>query len=138
MAVINGSCHCGNISYELRTAAEPVDIRARACDCNFCRIHGAQNWSDPDGEAVLRVEKTQRLHRYRFALKTADFYVCTVCGAYAGAVLEDGEQAWSTVNLRLTGLELNEEVASYGSEDTAARVDRRKRVWTPTQVILSE
>ena len=68
------------------------------------------------------------MQRYRFALKTADFYICRVCGAYLGAILSDDEGTWSTVNLRLSALTVDEEPASYGSEDTFNRVTRRKRV----------
>ena len=132
MGIITGNCHCGNISYELTTKIDPSDIKARACDCRFCRVHGAQNWSDPDGTLRWRIRDQAQLHQYRFALKTADFYICRVCGAYAGAVLEEEGKAWSTVNLRLAGLELDETVMSFGGEDTAGRVARRKQVWTPT------
>ena len=74
------------------------------------------------------------LQKYRFALRTADFYICRVCGAYLGAVLSDQEGTWSTVNLRLSGLTVDEETAHYGAEDTIDRVTRRKRIWTPTKI----
>ena len=131
---IRGSCHCGNLGFEIETAIPKNDIVARACDCRFCRIHGARNWSDPLGRALLSVREPAQLHRYRFALKTADFYVCRVCGAYAGAVLSDREGCWSTLNLRLTDLEVDQATASYGAEETSERVTRRKRVWTPTEL----
>lgn len=78
------------------------------------------------------------MQKYRFALKTADFYICRVCGAYLGAILSDDKGTWSTVNLRLSALTLtvDEEPASYGSEDTVDRVTRRKRVWTPTRIVV--
>ncbi|MEM9057109.1 MAG: hypothetical protein AAGD86_06510 [Pseudomonadota bacterium] len=131
---IDGSCHCDNLRFALRTSVEPADIRARACDCRFCRIHGAMNWSDAKGDLDLRVADGRKLHRYRFALKTADFFICRVCGTYAGAVLFDGDKAWSTVNLRLTDLELEAATASFGGENEASRIQRRKEVWTPTRV----
>ncbi len=131
---IQGSCHCGNLSFVIRTRIAPEDIRARACDCSFCRIHAARNWSDPDGEATIRVLDEQRLFKYRFALRTADFYICTTCGAYLGAVLSDGSGAWSTLNLRLTMMPVEEKVASYDAEETGERIERRKRVWTPTGI----
>lgn len=134
MITILGTCHCGNLSYELTTRTPPGEIRARACDCRFCRVHGALNWSDPDGSVVIRIAHEQNLQRYRFALRTADFYVCRTCGAYLGAVLTDDEDAWSTVNLRLSELSVEQETASYGTEDTTQRIERRKRVWTPTTI----
>ena len=83
---------------------------------------------------MIRVQDVQRLYKYRFALRTADFYICTTCGAYLGAVLADDTGTWSTLNLRLTALSIEEEVASYGAEDADDRIDRRKRLWTPTEI----
>lgn len=131
----SGACHCGNLSFSLSTQTAPEDIRARACDCRFCRIHAARNWSDPDGSAVVRVADERQLHRYRFALGTADFYICRICGACLGAVLADDEGTWSTVNLRLSELSVDENSASYGAEDTLGRIARRQRVWTPTVIV---
>lgn len=133
--VISGSCHCGNLSFELSTPTPPGEIRARACDCHFCRIHAAKNWSDPDGSVILRITDERNTQKYRFALRTADFYICRICGAYLAAVLSDDEGAWSTVNLRLTELSVSEETASYGAEDEIGRINRRKRVWTPTTIV---
>lgn len=135
MNAISGACHCGNLSFELSTCSDVGDIRARACDCSFCRLHGARNWSDPEGSVTIRVADKQNLQKYRFGLRTADFYVCRVCGAYLGAVLSDDEGTWSTVNLRLSKLSVKEDPVSYGNEATADRVQRRKRAWTPTTLL---
>jgi hypothetical protein len=132
---VSGTCHCRNLSYELCTRTPLEDIRARACDCRFCRIHAAKNWSDPAGSVVIRIANPQDLQKYRFALRTADFYICRVCGTYLGAVLVDDGGIWSTVNLRLSELTVGEETATYGSEDTAGRIERRKRAWTPTTIV---
>ncbi len=131
---IVGNCHCGNLSFELLTGMTSTDIRARACDCRFCRIHAAINWSDPEGSVTIQISDERHLQKYQFALRTADFYICRACGGYLGAVLSDDEGAWSTVNLRLSDLVVRDEIASYGDEDRMGRVARRKRVWTPTIV----
>ncbi|MGA7966866.1 MAG: hypothetical protein WCB49_13450 [Gammaproteobacteria bacterium] len=133
---IHGACHCGNLSFVIHTRMPLENIRARACDCSFCCIHAARNWSDPDGTAVIRVNDAGHLHKYRFALRTADFYICTTCGTYLGAVLSDERGAWSTLNLRLAKISVEEEIASYGSENADDRIDRRKRDWTPTEIHL--
>lgn len=132
---IHGKCHCNNLSFELTTDVATEDIRARACDCSFCRLHCAMNWSDPDGEVTIQVADEGQLQKYRFGLRTADFYICRTCGAYLGAVLTDGDAAFSTVNLRLTALSVSSAPASFGHEDTGGRVARRKRLWTPTRVV---
>lgn len=130
-----GTCHCGNLSFELCTRTPTEEIRARACDCSFCRIHAAKNWSDPNGTVVIRVRDEQHLQKYRFGLRTADFYICTICGAYLGAVLNGDGGPWATVNLRLTGLTVPADLASYGAEDANDRIARRRRVWTPTRIM---
>ncbi|HEX2138627.1 MAG TPA: hypothetical protein VHG33_02835 [Woeseiaceae bacterium] len=132
---LHGTCHCKNLSFELLTRTPPENILARACDCRFCRVHGARNWSDPEGSATIRITDERNLQRYRFALQTADFFICRTCGAYLGAILSDDEGTWSTVNLRLTELAAGEEAVHYGDEDTVGRITRRKRVWTPTTII---
>jgi hypothetical protein len=132
---IKGRCHCGNVCFEIATDLLASAIEARACDCSFCRTHRAKNWSDPKGLATVTVKDAAQLQRYRFALRTADFYICRTCGAYVGAVISDRDGAWSTLNLRLTDLhDAAERPASYGAEQTADRVERRKKHWTPTRV----
>jgi hypothetical protein len=130
-----GKCHCHNLSFELSTRTPVTEIEARACDCRFCRIHAARNWSDPDGEVIIRIGDVKLTQEYRFGLHTADFLICRACGAYLGAVLSDKGGKWSTINLRLTDLGVGEMTASYGCETASDRIARRKRVWTPTKII---
>ena len=61
-----------------------------------------------------------------------------VCYTKLLRLLADDEGAWSTLNLRLTDLDLEELPVSYGSEDRDTRVARRKLVWTPTVVRLPD
>ena len=133
--LIEGACHCGNLSFELSTEQHPQDIIARACDCGFCRMHATRNWSDPNGWARLKVRDGSALKRYRFGYKAIDFMVCTECGGYAGAVLSDHDGSWASLNLRLTKYrDVPEAPASYGSQSADERVARRKEVWTPVRV----
>lgn len=134
MQTFSGRCHCANLGYEMTTAIAVDDIRARACDCRFCRLHGARNWSDAGGRTAITIADEALLQRYRFALKTADFLICRRCGVYLGAVLTASDGCWSTINLRLADLDPVVETASYGHEDTAGRVERRRLVWTPTTI----
>ncbi len=133
--VIRGACHCGNIHFELDTATAIEDIVARACDCGFCRMHATKNWSDPRGQARLEVKNSAKLNRYQFGLKAIDFYICTDCGAYAGAILADDDGTWATLNLRLTDLtDIAVGAAHYAEQSGPEKVARRKRVWTPATV----
>ncbi|MDE0644824.1 MAG: hypothetical protein OXH84_01105 [Gammaproteobacteria bacterium] len=130
-----GECHCGNIAFELTTQKELADIVGRSCDCTFCQNHNPIYWADPEGSIAIRVKDVSSLQKYRFGHKTADFYICRVCGSYLGAVLEDDNDIWSVVNLRLTELDVQHiQPVSYGNEDYSNRETRRKRLWAPTTI----
>ena len=134
--LVTGYCHCKNLSFEISTEYDPGSIQARACGCSFCRLHGALNWSDPRGKAIIRIKDKQQLQKYRFALGTADFYLCRLCGVYLGAVLSDDDGTWSTLNLRLSGLPFRKQPVNYSNENSADRIVRRKRAWTPTTIVI--
>lgn len=138
MTTLAGQCHCGNIQYRIETPLPAEQITARACDCSFCRLHGAKNWSDPDGRAVITISDEALLTRYLFALKTSEFLICRQCGAYAAAVLNGEDGLRATLNLRLTGMrDIAEQSISFGGETTADRVARRQRVWMPVEVVTA-
>tara|TARA_Y100001934_G_scaffold212997_1_gene252168 strand:- start:357 stop:791 length:435 start_codon:yes stop_codon:yes gene_type:complete len=140
MASINGQCHCGNITFSLHTDKPVNAIVARACQCSFCRLHQTKNWSDPQGHAEVVVRDEQRLSRYRFGLEQIDFLVCAECGSYSGAVLEDAEGAWATLNLRLTDIvdQVAVEAKDYDDQSGDERARRRKDVWTPVTLRVGE
>ncbi len=133
--IFEGGCHCGNLSYvfEASTTLEALGLRADMC--SFCRAHGARNTSDPNGAMRIRVRDAARLERYRFGLKTADFLICSRCGVYIGALLEDGGRGWFTVNANMfrdkPALDFPAVPHDFDAEDAAGRITRRKRNWTP-------
>ena len=135
---IHGQCHCGNLAFDLTTDKSDAEIEPRACACEFCRMHAAKAWSDPDGRVVISVASSVRLQRYEFALKTAEFFVCRECGGYLAAVLTDLDGCWSTVNLQLSSLrDRPASPVDYDTEQVNQRVTRRKDAWTPTEIIIS-
>jgi hypothetical protein len=107
----------------------------RACQCSFCLAHGAACTSDPSGAVSFIYAKESELHRYRFALRTADFLLCRNCGVYIGAVLEDSGSAFATLNTRtmaMPGFDIPApQPVEYGQELAAERRRRRKEKWTP-------
>ena len=130
-----GGCHCGALRYELETALALTALPLRACQCSFCRHHGARSTSDPGGAARLefKVEPT----RYRFGLRTADFLICARCGVYVGATMADGGAQFAIVNANTLDdvAQLTQAVTpmNYDGEDEAARMARRKARWTPVK-----
>ena len=130
-----GSCYCGAISFRYRTAVVPPEWSVRACQCGFCVAHGALSTSDTAGELSFASKAPSKLRRYRFALRTADFLLCTHCGVYIGAVIETELGHFGIINTRtLTPIPADlAEVAParYDGEKTADRVTRREDRWTP-------
>jgi hypothetical protein len=129
-----GGCHCGNLKLEFESVLPPAALPLRACQCTFCRRQGALSTSDPDGELRLTVAEPAQLLRYRFGLGVTDFLICRRCGVYVMASSEIDGGRYAVVNANalecreaLTGRILPME---YGAEDQAARLKRRKLLWT--------
>ena len=131
--LINGKCHCGNISFTLKWEPDPTEIPARACDCTFCTKHGGVWTSNPRG--VLRVvvrDPTQR-RPYQFGTRTADFHICTRCGVVpvVTCYLEGRLYAVVSVNA-FEGVDaslLRRSPMHFDGEGTDDRLARRKRNW---------
>ena len=138
MKALNGSCHCGAIHVALETAQAAADLPLRACQCGFCRRHGARNTADPAG--FLHVTAAPgSLTRYRFGRGEIDMLICDECGCYVAAVLdlEDGSTI-GTVNI--TGCDLEgfagrtAEAMDYEDETDEARLARRRAKWSPVSL----
>lgn len=131
----DGGCHCGAIGFHFRTSKTPSDWSIRACQCSFCRAHGALSTSDPDGKVEYIATDAGKLQRYRFGLRTADFLLCKECGVYVGAVLKTTEGSWGIINTRALyegPIDMSAvEPSDYDGEDTSGRIKRREDRWTP-------
>ena len=130
-----GGCHCGALRYALDTALPIAKLPLRACQCTFCRHHGALSTSDPAGALRFDVRDASKVTRYRFGLKTADFLICAGCGVYVGATIEDEGRRWAIINANtlddVAQLTQAPEPMNYDGEDEARRQSRRRARWTP-------
>ena len=130
-----GGCHCGNVRWTLRSRLALSRLPARACQCGFCRKHGALTTSDSRGEMRFSVQDRSAIIRYRFATKTADFLICGLCGVYVGAQMNQDGQYYAIVNLRTLdgGGEFADKARpmDYSGENSIARRARRASRWTP-------
>lgn len=131
----NGSCHCGAIEVSYSTAKPPARWALHACQCDFCRSHGARLAADPQGEVRFEFTLPEYLRRYRFGLRTADFLVCRACGVFVAAVLITGRGALAAVNVN-TLRDLPDKLpaakpVAHGQESAEERRARRARSWTP-------
>jgi hypothetical protein len=137
----DGRCHCGAVALTFTTRRPANELPLRACQCSFCRKHGARTTSDPDGWLEIREAEAGALARYRFGLGTADYLVCRRCGVYVGAAMEEGGGRWAIVNVNAL-----EEAGAFGRpatpmvydrEDEAARRARRRKLWTPAEIVAA-
>ena len=119
-----------------RSAVPPAETDVRACQCTFCRKHGATAISDANGAAEIRVREAALLERYRFGHGTADFYICRRCGVFVAAVMADGDRTYAV--LAVNALDDRDQFdrppqpMDFGPEDEASRLARRRARWTPT------
>jgi hypothetical protein len=127
-------CHCGMLTARYRTAVAPADWPVRACQCSFCRSHGAQMTSDPTGSLEFRSHDVALVQRYRFGGRTADFLVCRECGIYVGVQMNGAKGRFGVLNVLTLRPLLTlsaPQPMDYGVESPEARRLRRESRWTP-------
>lgn len=131
--LIHGTCHCGNLRFTLRWEPDPVEIPARACTCSFCVKHGGVWTSYPAGELRVTIDDPALVHRYEFGTRTAQFHVCTRCGAVPVVTSRIDDQLYAVVSVNaFDGVDpalLRRSPAHLEGEDTGSRLARRKRNW---------
>jgi hypothetical protein len=132
---ISGSCHCGTIRFLLAWPDSHREIPVRECGCSFCRKHGGAWTSHRDAELAYRIEDESRISKYRFGTRTADFFVCSVCGVVPFVLSEIDDSQYAVVNVNVFedvgGLTLSVSSTDFEGEGTGSRLERRKRNWIP-------
>jgi hypothetical protein len=132
MHSISGGCHCGNIQVDLSLARAPANYHPRACDCSFCRKHGAAYISDAQGSLRIRISEPDGCGQYRQGNELAEMLLCTRCGVLIGALFQSEGRIHATVNVRAV-----EGTARFGAEQTVSpqvlsadqKVARWKELW---------
>lgn len=137
MATLRGSCHCGRLRVEFSTSENPASIVPRACDCSFCRKHGAAYVSDPAGRLLVTGALIDA-HEYQQGSNAARFLVCRHCGVLMAVVYKDGSRIHGAVNASCLDDDpgLGEPVPA--SPQTLApdeKVTRWREMWVPDVVL---
>lgn len=131
--LIHGSCHCGNIKFRLDWQPDPSEIPARACSCSFCVKHGGVWTSCPTGTLDVEVHDSVRHGKYAFGTRSADFHVCTSCGAVPVVTSEIEAKTYAVVNVNamddVDPALLRRAPVSFEAEDESTRLARRARGW---------
>lgn len=141
MYKVKGGCHCGNIRLDLDLSRASETYSPRACDCDFCRKHGASYISDPDGSVHIRVKGTQCLGKYRQGSGIADFLLCKRCGVVVGAIYEIDGQVFAAINSQVIegGTTFGEvKSASPKTLTPTEKVNRWKANWFPNVTLITD
>ncbi|MFC5300276.1 GFA family protein [Azospira restricta] len=98
---LRGGCHCGALRIDIGLPRPPETYGPRACDCDFCRKHGAAYFSDPDGSLRVMVGDARFLGRYRQGSGIAECLLCTNCGVLLGVAYREDERLYAAINYRV-------------------------------------
>jgi hypothetical protein len=134
--LIQGKCHCGNISFTLRWEPDPQEIPARACSCSFCVKHGGVWTASPHAALKVVIRDPALESRYEFGTKTAQFHVCRECGVVPVVSCRIDGRLYAVVNVNtfenVATTLLSRSVSSFDGEGTDSRLARRARNWIGT------
>lgn len=133
--LIKGSCHCGNIHFDLTWPDGVSEIPVRNCGCTFCRKHGGA-WTSHTGSSLdARLDNPARVTKYRFGTATADFHLCASCGVVPFVVSEIDGRLYAVVNVNTFDsagdYSFSSSATDFDGEDTGSRLERRQRNWIP-------
>lgn len=137
--MLQGSCHCGQLNIEFSTAVDTASLVPRACDCSFCRKHGAAYVSDPAGHLSIHA-RGGALRRYRQGSNHADFLLCGHCGVLVAVVFEHLSRRYGAVNVGCINclMHFAEPVPSSPQALSAEeRISRWIRLWVPDVQVSS-
>lgn len=132
MPEVSGGCYCGNIRLTVTLSRDPPAYHPRACDCDFCRKHGAAYVSDPQGELRIRIAEAGQVNRFRQGSNTAEMLLCRQCGVLVGALYQEEDRLFGTLNAHVLDCR-----TSFGPEQSVSprllaadqRVQRWRDVW---------
>jgi hypothetical protein len=132
---LSGGCHCGNIVLRIELTRTPDAYNPRACDCDFCRKHGASYVSDPQGSLLVEIADEREILMYRQGSAIAECLVCRMCGVLVGACYRGEGQIYGVINAKAVdaGTAFGaEQVVSPKQLSGSEKEDRWKRLWFPS------
>ncbi|HET9679959.1 MAG TPA: GFA family protein [Gammaproteobacteria bacterium] len=91
-----GSCHCGNVAFEV----EGDITQVMACNCSMCQRKGALLWFVPRDKLQLKTAE-DKIGTYMFNKRAIKHRFCTSCGIhpYGEGTAPDGSEM-SAINVR--------------------------------------
>jgi hypothetical protein len=88
--VLQGSCHCGAVKFEVRSAIVP----AGRCNCSLCRRKGALMTPLFPANQLTILSGEDALTLYQFNTRVARHYFCKHCGIYPFHQTRKDPQLW--------------------------------------------
>lgn len=129
---LSGGCHCGNVHLEITLTAATSMQSPRACDCDFCRKHGAAYVSDPQGKLRIDVRNENDFGKYKQGSGISDCLICRNCGVLIGFSYQEDDQLYVVINSKAIDGQLQ-----FGTEtpvspkllDATKKSERWKQIW---------
>ena len=137
MHTVTGGCYCGSVLVNIRLSREPASYNPRACDCGFCRKHGAAYISDARGSLEIEIGAAEHTGRYRQGSETADCLFCRRCGVLVGVTCEIDGCLYGTVNVRsldAAALFGPQQPVSPQQLSATEKLQRWQGLWFPTRI----
>jgi hypothetical protein len=135
-----GSCHCGNITFEMAVPKKLNLYNPRACDCNFCIKHRASYISDENGKLAISVKQKSKLNRYQQGDQIAYFFICQICGVLVGVCYETQGHLYATINICTLEPNINfkqNQVVSPNKLSSNEKIKRWKDLWFADVVLIA-
>lgn len=103
MTLHQGSCHCGQIRFEVEGDISSV----MSCNCSMCQRKGALMWFVPRSALTLLTPETQ-MRTYLFNQHVIKHRFCPTCGIHPfGEGMSPSGDEMASVNVRcLQGVDL--------------------------------
>jgi hypothetical protein len=112
----------------LQLTRDPAEYSPRACDCDFCRKHGAAWLSDAQGSVRITVREPRELGKYAQGSGTAELLLCRHCGVVVAACLDADGRLYGAVNAQVVDSEAPFAAAQVVSPHQLS-VDDKVRRW---------
>lgn len=133
MHVVSGGCHCGRVELTAELSQAPSLYSPRACDCDFCRKHGAAYISDPSGRLRVRLRSESDARKYHQGSGEAEFLLCATCGVLVAVLYRTDRLIYGALNARVA------DTADFGVTTPASpktlsaadKVQRWREIWFP-------
>jgi hypothetical protein len=131
VARLAGGCHCSNITVSIELTRDPSGYSPRACDCEFCRRHGAAWVSDPQGSLLIQIREHRDAGRYAQGAGIAEMLLCRNCGVLVAALWQ-GPHLYGVLNANALEARASfaaAQAVSPKSLSTESKMSRWQEIW---------